>query len=158
MDIPPELKKLARLPKLLSAKESENINCHKAVLYLVGLISYEELIADPRQQQDTNFTFRERALRISNAKFAPVTNPEELLNLAENGCESGNLYVGQILDNETNELAHSYIVFKNNEGVCIGFDKAGFKEAFSVYELSQLLAFKNYQNQGWRFVSIGDTT
>lgn len=155
MDIPFQIKHLAT-EKLISAKESENINCHKATLYLCGLITYEELIFDPRKQQDIDFTFREKALKISSKPFTTISSSSELQNLAEKECNVGIVYIVQILDTETNELAHSGIAFKTAKVEVITLDKAGFKGEFSICEISELLTLKNYQNQDWRFVALNE--
>jgi hypothetical protein len=142
-----------------------NINCHKFILFVMGTISRDELLLDPKVQKANDptidFTFGKKALGISQKEFVLISNTEQLLNFANKECQEGKAYVGQVLDANTGELAHSFIVEKNSKGKFVCFDKVGFKHyPFSVHNLESLLDFvnekgeKSYQNQKWRFVSI----
>ncbi len=139
-----------------------NINCHKFILYVIGSISSEEMISDSQIQKDTgfDFTFGEQARSISNVPFTLVEDLESLYLLADKNCEIGKGYVGQILDAQTGEMAHSFILEKESDGKYTCFDKQGFKYPFSVHELGTLLDFinkdgeKSYKDQKWRFVPI----
>mgnify|MGYP001590930499 FL=1 len=51
------------------------INCHKAVLYLLGLISYFELTSHPKEES-FDFTYSQDALAISDKEFTLVKNDE----------------------------------------------------------------------------------
>jgi hypothetical protein len=103
MIIPPEFSGLPNLEKLLPSEPSSNINCHKAVLYLAGIISFEELVSDPRKKQDEDFTFRRRALEISHKHFRPISNTTDLVQMAENEIPEGEILIGQILDVQNKE-------------------------------------------------------
>ncbi len=137
------------------------INCHKTILYLTGLISPSEFIADPRIDKNSDSTFNKRASAISQKEFVLVKNEMELRSLAGSCCQTGKICIGQIFNEE---LGHSFIVGKvEDEDKFICFDKAGFTEnllknnkdfKFRVYEISKLLESPNYQNASWRFVPI----
>jgi hypothetical protein len=142
-----------------TAEILRKINCHKVVLYLAGLISYDDFIHDPRLEKDTDFTYEKRASVISTKEFITVKNETELRRLAISKCEVGKMYVGQIF-NET--LGHSFLVGRTEDNKFICFDKAGFAEnplkgnkdfKFRVYEIGMLLGSPNYQNASWRFIS-----
>lgn len=133
----------------------KNINCHKFALYFLGKITREEMISDPSKQkaEGLDFTYGIQALAISSIAFVPIKTADELMNFAKRACNIGEIYVGQILDAETSEAAHSFIVERNEKGfVC--FDKAGFKTDFGVYEIKDLFQYENYHNQKWRFVPL----
>ncbi len=138
-----------------------NINCHKFILYVIGKISWEELVSGtPGKGVETDFTFSEIARSISDAPFVLVKDLESLYLLADKGCEIGETYVGQILDAQTGELAHSFIIQKGLDGKYSCLDKPGFKYPFSVHGLEEILNFvnkdgeKSNRDQMWRFVSF----
>ncbi len=142
-----------------------NINCHKFVLFVIGAISRDELLTDPKTQKANDptidFTFGKKALAISQKEFTSISNVENLLNVANKECQGGKAYVGQILDAKTGELAHSFIVEKNSDRKFVCFEKTGFKHyPFNVHGLESLLDFvnekgeKSYQDQKWRFVEL----
>jgi hypothetical protein len=85
---------------------------------------------------------------------------ESLYLLADQNCEIGKNYVGQILDAQTGEMAHSFIVQRGSTDQYICFDKHGFKYSFAVSNLETILNFvnkdgeKSNQNQKWRFIPI----
>jgi hypothetical protein len=157
MEIPPEFGEIRGIQELVSVPNPQDINCHKAVLYLAGLISYEELTSDSKaeREQGLDFTFGKRARVISDKEFVPISSSTDLSALAQYECTSLLPYVGQILDAEDNDMAHSFLISKRNDGF-ICFDKAGFKTAFSTYSLEELLNFNNYQNQLWRFLLLSE--
>ncbi len=138
----------------------QNVNCHKFVLYVIGRISWEEMISDAQKESGIDFTFGEQARNISDIPYALVKNFESLYLLANTNCKSGESYIGQILDAETGEMAHSFIIEKQPNGKYTCFDKIGFKYPFSIHELGTMLDFvnkdgiKSYQNQKWRFVPL----
>ena len=143
-----------RMKSALTFKKQGEINCHKAILYLLGRITLEEV--------DLDFTFGKRVLEISDKEFISVKTVGELKAFVNQNCKGGLLYVGQILDAETGEVAHSFIVGKelndeqDNPSRFICFDKAGFKFSFGVYEIEKLFEFENYHNQKWRFLPLND--
>ncbi len=149
----------------VSNDKIKNVNCHKFVLYVIRRISWEEMISDSQAQKDAglDFTFGEKVRDTSGAPFTLVGDIKSLYSLAAMNCEPGKFYVGQILDAETGEMAHSFIIEKgwNDKYTC--FDKQGFKYPFSVHELETMLDFvnkdgiKSYQNQKWRFVPIAES-
>jgi len=137
-----------------------NINCHKFVLYVIGRISYEIMISDPKNKRGNDFTFGDEALSISNIPFTPIKDLESLHLLAEKSCDMGKSYVGQIRDAQTGEAAHSFIVERDLNGKYTCNEKRGFKHSFSVHDLDTILNFvnkdgeKSNQNQNWRFVPM----
>ncbi len=136
-----------------------SINCHKFVLYCEGLISKEELYSHPSDASQ-DFTYREKALALSDQDFILITDINELKVLANKYCMDEQLCIGQILDAVDGKLAHSFLVGKESvTNRFISIDKIGFKHhPFSVQELSTFLdrtnkdGEKNYQNQKWRFL------
>lgn len=139
-----------------------NVNCHKFVLYATGSISWDEMISDPSEQQrdEIDFTFGEKISLISDAQYTFIKDQESLVRLAQESCEVGKIYVGQILDVQTKEIAHSFIVTRESENNYICFDKPGFKYPFAVSDLNTILNFVNKdgeqsnKNQNWRFVPV----
>lgn len=138
-----------------------NVNCHKYILYALEKISFEEMISDPHtQSQDFDFTYSKKAGEISDALFVLVKSLKVLYALADKSTEIGKAYIGQILDAETNEMAHSFVMVREAESTYTCFDKQGFKYPFTVDELGTLLDFvnkdgvKSYHNQKWRFVPL----
>ena len=155
MEIPPEFDGLWGIEELVSVPNPQDVNCHKAVLYLAGFISYEELTSDSKTQRELglNFTFGNKSRGISDKEFILISDENKLYGFATKECTEPIPYIGQILDVEDNELAHSFILRKSgNDFIC--FDKAGFKTDFSTYKLEELLHFNNYQNQLWRFLPL----
>ncbi len=147
------------LQKDLTGQES--VNCHKFVLYVLGKMSWAEMVADsPKIPAGDDFTFGKSAREISDIPFVPVENLENLHSLADKNCEPGQAYIGQILDAETGEMAHSFIVERAANGTYTCYDKPGFKYPFSVGGLEKIYNFvnkngeKSYQNQKWRFVTM----
>lgn len=148
----------------IPADKIKNINCHKFILYVVGKISWEEMISDPNTQEENgvDFTFGNISQNISDIPFIPIKNLKNLLLLANNSCEIGKSYVGQILDVQTGDMAHSFIIQKKSDGKYVCFDKPGFKYPFGVHGLEEILNFvnkdgeKSNQNQKWRFVPMND--
>ncbi|MBI2097548.1 MAG: hypothetical protein HYT46_01245 [Candidatus Vogelbacteria bacterium] len=146
----------------IPADKVGDVNCHKFVLYVIGKISLEEMISDARMQKDAgaDFTFGETARSISNIPFTPVKTLESLFLFANENCEIGKDYVGQILDVQTEEMAHSFIVQREPSDQYICFDKPGFKYPFAVSDLETVLNFvnkdgeKSNQNQNWRFMPL----
>jgi len=144
------------------ADKIREVNCHKFVLYVIDHISWEDMILDSQVQKEKglDFTFGELARSISHDPFTLVNNLESLNSLVEKSCESGKSYIGQILDAETEETAHSFILEKDRDGLCTCYDKPGFKYPFSVHTLEDIFNFvnkdgeKSNQNQKWRFVLI----
>ncbi|GEM_PF-3186049 len=144
------------------ADQIRNVNCHKFILYIIGKISWEEMVSDAQIQKEAgaDFTFGEMARSISDVQFTPVKDLESLLLLANKRCEIGKSYIGQILDAQTGEMAHSFIIQREPDGKYICFDKPGFKYPFSVHGLEEILNFvnkdgvKSNQDQKWRFVSL----
>lgn len=144
------------------AEKIRNVNCHKFALYILGKISYEEMISDPNEQKKLglDFTFGEAVRKISDAPFDFVDSMSSLLNLTDRSCEIGKIYVGQILDAKTGEMAHSFLIERKSENEYVCFDKPGFKYPFEVNDLEKILNFinkdgeKSNQNQEWRFVPI----
>lgn len=139
-----------------------NVNCHKFVLYAIGKISWEEMISDPSEQKikGEDFIFGEKIRLISNIPYTLIESEENLMKLAQKDCEIGNVYVGQILDIQTGEMAHSFIVLRESENNYVCFDKPGFKYSFVVSDPNAVLNFVNKdgeysnKNQNWRFVPI----
>ncbi len=142
--------------------EINNVNCHKFVLYVINRISYEEMVSDPKIQKEAglDFTFSEETRNISEISFTPVKDVQSLFTLANQKCEIGETYIGQILDVQTGEMAHSFIVKRKSHDEYVCCDKQGFKYPFTVFDLETILDFvnkdgvKSYQNQSWRFVPI----
>ncbi len=140
----------------------KNVNCHKFILYILGSISREEMISDSQTQKEAglDFTYGEKARNISNIPFTFVKDLQSLYSLADKVCESEGSYIGQILDAETDEMAHSFVLEKGFDGKYTCFGKQGFKYPFSVQELGSILDFvnkdgvKSYQNQKWRFIPV----
>lgn len=140
----------------------KNVNCHKFALFAVGKISSEKMISDPLAQKKMgeDFTFGEKIRSISNSTFSLVSNEDELKILADNNCEVGKLYLGQIRDTQTSEMAHSFILKRESADEYVCFDKSGFKYPFEVSNLNTILNFVNKDdeksnlNQEWRFVLI----
>lgn len=140
----------------------KNVNCHKFILYVIGRLSWEEMISDSKVQEEKgfDFTFGDKAREISNMPFTMVRDIQSLYSLADKSCDLGKPYIGQILDSQTGEMAHSFIVEKAPDGIYTCLDKQGFKYPFSIHEMGKLLDFvnkdgvKSYQNQKWRFVPI----
>ena len=133
-----------------------NVNCHKFVLYTIGKISWKEMVSEKEIEDD--FTFSEMARNISDVPFTFVENLPSLLSLANNSCEIEKVYVGQILDTQTNKMAHSFIIQRESDGKYTCFDKPGFKYPFGIHSLKKILNFvnkdgeKSNQNQKWRFI------
>lgn len=156
MDIPPEFLQVPHIPDLFSVPEQRFVNCHKAVLYIIDQITYDELTADPQPQRERgeDYDYSKRALAISEQPFVPVIDAGDLHNLAHTYDESVP-YIGQIQDAADGYLAHSFLLARR-DGDLICFDKEGFKEPYSFHTLEALLEKPNYQNQLWRFIQIGD--
>jgi hypothetical protein len=139
-----------------------NVNCHKFVLYGIGKISWEEMISDPSEQKRecTDFTFGEQARLISDIPYTLIKDEESLSLLIQKNCEIGKIYVGQVRDVKTGEMAHSFILKKETENAYTCFDKPGFKYPFAVSDLNAILNFVNRdgeqsnKNQEWRFVPV----
>lgn len=146
----------------IPADKIGNVNCHKFVLYVVGKMSLEEMISDAQIQKDSgaDFIFGEMARSISNIQFTLIKSLESLLLFANENCEIGKVYVGQIQDAQTGEMAHSFIVRRESSDQYTCFEKTGFKYPFAVSDFEAILNFvnkdgeKSNQNQKWRFVSI----
>lgn len=146
----------------IPADKIQNVNCHKFILYVIGRIPWEEMISDPQTQKDaaSDFTFGDKARSISDAPFSLMTDLKSLYSLMDTSCGSEKSYIGQILDAETGEMAHSFILERDQSGSYICFDKPGFKYPFSVHALEDIYNFvnkdgvKSYQNQKWRFVPM----
>lgn len=144
------------------AEKVKNVNCHKFALYAIGKISWEEMISDPSEQQvkGDDFTFGEKIRSISNIPYTLIKDQESLMELAQKSCELGKTYVGQILDVQTKEMAHSFMVTRGSENDYICFDKPGFKYPFAVSDLNTILDSVNKdgeqsnKNQEWRFVPL----
>lgn len=147
------------------ADKISNVNCHKFVLYVLGRISWNEMVSDTQIQEKADpsfdFTFGKQARSISDKEFISIKDADSLYELANRDCELGKAYVGQILDSETGDLAHSFMVERMPNGTYMCSDKQGFKHyPFSVHELGTLLDFVNkkgeisYQNQKWRFIPM----
>lgn len=120
------------------------------------------MISDPSEQQvkGVDFTFGEKIRSISDIPYALVESEESLTKLAQKDCEISKVYVGQILDIQTGEMAHSFMVTRESENNYICFDKPGFKYPFAMSDLNDILNFVNKdgeqsnKNQNWRFVPI----
>ena len=118
------------------------------------------MISDPNEQKKfgPDFTFGDKARRVSGMPFTLVESLQTLLELANQSCEVGKSYVGQIIDAQTGEMAHSFIVERKTENEYICFDKPGFKYPFEINDLEKILNFvnkdgeKSNQNQKWRFI------
>jgi|SRR3989344_6041847 len=141
-----------------------NVNCHKFVLYVIGKISWEEMVSDADEQKESgaDFTFGEKARSISDTSFTPVEDLKSLLSLANESLDVGKCNVGQILDAQTGEMAHSFIIKRESDNKHICFDKPGFKYMFEINDLESILNFvnkngeKSNQNQKWRFIPTDD--
>lgn len=144
------------------ADKMGNVNCHKFVLYIIGKISWEEMVSDAQAQKevDIDFTFGDMARSISDISFIPVKTLESLLLFANESCKAGKSYIGQILDAQTGKMAHSFIVSRESDDKYICFDKLGFKYPFEINDLEKILNFvnkdgeKSNQNQKWRFIPM----
>lgn len=123
------------------------------------------MISDTSAQEKADpsfdFTFAKKAQEISSKEFTDIKDFDSLYDFARKECALGQLYVGQILDAQTNELAHSFMLERTQDDEFTCSDKQGFKRyPFSVHELGTLLDFINkdgekpYINQKWRFVDI----
>ncbi len=139
-----------------------NVNCHKFVLCEIGIISWKEMVSDPSDQRSkgADFTFGEKIRLISNIPYTLIEDPESLMMLAQKACEIGKVYVGQILDVETKEMAHSFVITRESENNYACFDKPGFKYPFAMSDLDTILNFVNKdgeqsnKNQEWRFIPL----
>jgi len=146
----------------VAVEKVKNVNCHKFVLYAIGKISWEEMVSYPAEQQAKNidFTFGEKIRSISDIPYTFIESKESLVVLAQKNCEIGKIYVGQILDAQTEEMGHSFILRRESEDEYICFDKPGFKYPFTVCDLDTILNFVNKygelsnKNQKWRFVLL----
>jgi hypothetical protein len=144
------------------ADKLKNVNCHKFVLYAIGALSWEDMISNPNVQKEAglDYTFGEKLKGLSDIPFTLILDKQQLYALASGQCAIGQKCVGEILDTETKEMAHSFILEREDENTYTCFDKQGFKYPFNVCELGELLDFVNkdgvkaYQNQEWRFVKI----
>lgn len=127
------------------SEKIRNVNCHKFVLYVTGHISWEEMVSDSQVQKDAglDFTFGEKVRSTSDAPFTLVKDAQSLYSLADMNCEVEKSYIGQVLDAETGEMAHSFIIERGSDGKYMCFDKQGFKYPFSVHELGTMLDFVN---------------
>ena len=142
------------------AEKMNQVNCHKFVLYAIGKISWEAMISNPSEQQATgdDFTFGEKIRLISDLSYTTIKDEESLRGLAQKSCEIGKTYVGQVLDAQTGEMAHSFIIHRESENKYTCFDKPGFKYSFEVSDLNTILNFVNKdgeqsnKNQKWRFI------
>ncbi len=129
-----------------------NINCHKFTLYVIGKISWEEMVAD----NDKIYGAEARA--ISDIQFIQINSLASLLKFASECCKIGEFYVAQILDANTDEMAHSFILKQESLNNFICYEKQGFKYPFTVQGLETILDFVNKdgvrsnENQKWRFV------
>ena len=149
---------------LVAANDIGHVNCHKFILHMIGKISWEEMISNAQKQKEagTDFTFGEMARSISNIPFILVRDLDSLIALSNESCAIGKVYVGQILDAQTEEMAHSFIIERKSENEYVCFDKPGFKYQFSVHDLESILNFtnkdgeKSNRNQKWRFVPINN--
>lgn len=143
----------------ISEDKIVNVNCHKFILYVIGKISWEEMTSNVQEQKDSgiDFTFGEIAKKISDKPFNYINNLESLILLANKDCKMEKCYIGQILDSQTKEMAHSFII-KRELDKYICFDKPGFKYQFNVSNLEKILNFINKDgersnlNQEWRFI------
>lgn len=139
-----------------------NVNCHRFVLYTLGKITWNQMVSDAKAQKETgeDFIFGKAALEISDGEFTSIEDLDHLIQYMNQNCEVGKSYVSQILDVETKELAHSFIIQKINKNEYLCFDKPGFKYPFDVYGLEDIYEFVNkdgehpYKNQGWRLIPI----
>lgn len=143
-----------------TAEILRKINCHKAALYLIGKIFYEDLLSDPRLGKDIDFAYEKVASELSQKEFMVVQDEIKLREFAKQECSINKIYIGQIF-NVT--LGHSFIVGRTQDDKFICFDKAGFLEnplkgnkdyKFRIYEMGMLLLSPNYQNAKWRFVDV----
>lgn len=127
------------------------INCHKAVLYLLGALSRDELTA-------SNINSDERALSLSEKKFTPIDDPQDLRTLIVASCARSALCVGQIRHALTGKIQHTFLVGEeSHEGSgparLIGFDKKDIgEEPFRVYDALQLI--DEYPHMEWRFFPV----
>lgn len=146
----------------VSEKQKNDINCHKFVLYALGRISFDELVSDSKVQREAgeDFTFGKKALEISLAPFELASSLQSVKELAQKTCKIGFIYVGQILDAKTGELAHSFLLERSDDGNLRCADKTGFKYPFNISKLETIFDFvnkdgeKSYHGQMWRFVEI----
>lgn len=140
----------------------KNVNCHRFILYLVGKMTWEEMTSDAKAQKEAGreYIYSKQAMNISNEPFYPVNDKAELYSLADIYCKIDETYIGQILDTETDELAHSFLSTRELDNKYSCFDKPGFLYPFKIYELGELLDFVNkdgekpYRNQKWRFITL----
>ena len=138
-----------------------NVNCHKFVLYVIGRISWDEMISDPSEQRvaGKDFTFGDKISSISDCEYKLIIDEENLQKLANN-CEIGKFYIGQVRDAQTGEMAHSFILKRESDSGYVCFDKPGFKYPFAVSDLATIINFVNKdgeqsnKNQLWRFVPL----
>jgi hypothetical protein len=67
----------------IPADKIRNVNCHKFVLYIIGKMSWEEMISDADKQKESgaDFTFGDKALSISDISFISVKDLKSLLSL-----------------------------------------------------------------------------
>lgn len=145
---------------MLCAESINYINCHKAVLYVVGDIEYDELIADPRSCLNIEErTYRLRALEFNPTPFARVATQKDLNDLLNKDVIPGHLYVGQIFDENDDALAHSFLIgclidHKSRFNYVV-FEKSGFISKFyNIIEINGLMSNNNYSNKSWRFFQI----
>lgn len=143
-------------------EKMRHVNCHRFILYVLGHMSWEEMTADSKAQREAGeeYIYGQQALSISDEPFTHVDSKESLYSLANKHCDVGRTYIGQVLDTQTGELAHSFLLTKKSDREYSCFDKPGFLYPFKMYELGELLNFvnkdgeKSYQNQKWRFIPL----
>lgn len=120
------------------------------------------MVSDPIKQKEegVDFTFIDKIILPSSISYTLINNEQDLSEFVHKVCEMGKVYVGQVFDIDTGELAHSFILKIESDTKYICFDKPGFKYSFTVSDLDTILNFTNKygeqsnKNQKWRFVPL----
>ncbi len=137
------------------AQELMEMNCHKTVLFVLGLINKHQLRAPATKNVPTG----EMAHNISSRNFVEMKNMGELRNLAAQTCLEGELCVGQMQNSDTGEVIHSFLLgraqVQQDSPVFVCFEKEGYGDStFHVYELDGVpMGVGRFL---WRFVPVSE--
>lgn len=82
-------------------------NCHKTVLYLLGVIS-KDLFRQPFPITAEDPFLAKHASRLSQRPFVPCRDPRDVYRLADEACKPGDWCVGQVC--RGSEVSHSFIL------------------------------------------------
>ena len=102
-----------------------NVNCHKFILYIIGKISWEDMVSDVRLQKESgiDFTFGETARNISNTEFTTIKDLPSLILIANKNCK---IYKAEVVNSntiikkepgETETDGKTYLNFTTSDGM-----------------------------------------